>query len=160
MMIQSHRLEFCSFQTQLMTSGLSSDGLLVSKSLLPGAGLGLFAARDFVEGETICRYQSPHGTMTTREAVQLEDKSFLMRLGPQTYVDLKHVPEVKARYINDCRQVDRHNVRFLKRPDEGYADVVAMRDIQCGEELYVDYGRFYWFGSKTLPSKLAVMNEG
>ncbi|EKX52787.1 hypothetical protein GUITHDRAFT_92079 [Guillardia theta CCMP2712] len=133
--------------------------LLVAKSLLPGAGMGLFASRDFMEGETICRYESPLGTLTTKEAMQLEDKSFLMRLGPQKYIDLKNFPEVKARYINDCRQADRHNVRFQKKPDDGYADVIATRVIHSGEELYVDYGRLYWFGSKTLPSKLAVRSE-
>ena len=46
--------------------------LLVAKSLLPGAGMGLFASRDFMEGETICRYESPQGTLTTKEAMQLE----------------------------------------------------------------------------------------
>ena len=29
-------------------------------------------------------------------------------------------------------------------------------DIAAGEEVYVDYGKWYWAGSKTLPSRLKV----
>jgi len=32
--------------------------------------------------------------------------------------------------------------------------VVASRDIAAGEEVYVDYGKWYWAGSKILPSRL------
>jgi SET domain-containing protein len=39
---------------------------------------------------------------------------------------------------------------------EGRAEVVATRDIAAGEEVYVDYGKWYWAGSKTLPSRLKV----
>ncbi len=35
-----------------------------------------------------------------------------------------------------------HNVVFVKKPEELRADVVAVRDIAPGEELYVDYGRW------------------
>jgi hypothetical protein len=39
---------------------------------------------------------------------------------------------------------------------EGRAEVVATRDIAAGEEVYVDYGKWYWAGSRTLPSRLKV----
>ena len=32
--------------------------------------------------------------------------------------------------------------------------MVASRDIAAGEEVYVDYGKWYWAGSKILPSRL------
>ena len=38
----------------------------------------------------------------------------------------------------------RHNVRFVKLWEERRADVVALRDIAAGEELFVSYGSNYW----------------
>ena len=49
-----------------------------------------------------------------------------------------------ARYINDCRNPCGYNVEFLKSPQEKCAWVIAQRDIAVGEELFVDYGRWYW----------------
>ena len=33
---------------------------------------------------------------------------------------------------------------FDKRPEEYCAHVTALRDIMDGEELFADYGRWYW----------------
>lgn len=59
-----------------------------------------------------------------------------------------------ARYINDCRNMHCYNVTFLKCPSEGYAQVVATRDISAGEEVYADYGRWYWAGAGYRPKRL------
>ena len=120
-----------------------------------GAGLGLFTKTLHLSGELVCFYESPEGgTIPTKEALKLSDKSYLMRLGPQTYVDLKPHPQSIARYINDCRDPRAHNAKFVKIAEEGKAEVVATRDILPGEEVYVDYGKWYWIGSKILPSRL------
>jgi len=101
-----------------------------------------------------------------------------MRLGPQVYVDARERLDVLARYINDCRNKLKYNVRFDKQPEvrgcvctalcyrcHGGGDViawplsrlceqqkralvVALRRIEAGEELYVNYGRFYWVKTK------------
>ncbi|CBJ33015.1 conserved unknown protein [Ectocarpus siliculosus] len=75
-----------------------------------------------------------------------------MRLGPQVYVDALDHPEVMARYINDCRNSWLYNVAFRKLPQESKALVVALKDIQPGQEIFVDYGRWYWLSLK--PTKL------
>ena len=92
----------------------------------------------------------------------------------QVYVDALRNEDCLARYLNDCRHKCGYNVRsailayqtmagmhvlntdsvrlpcaftrFDKKPEEGCADVVAIRDVYPGEELYVDYGRWYWAG--------------
>jgi len=69
-----------------------------------------------------------------------------MRLGEQTYVDSRLSPFCSARHINDCRNPAGYNVRFDKRPMQGCALVVATRHIGAGEELFVDYGKWYWNG--------------
>jgi SET domain-containing protein len=45
-------------------------------------------------------------------------------------------------------------VKFDKRPEEQCALVIALRDIEKGEELFVDYGRWYWLKKK--PSRLPI----
>lgn len=52
------------------------------------------------------------------------------------------------RYINDCRNSSLYNVAFHKLPLERKALVVALKDIERGQEIFVDYGRYYG-GSRT-----------
>ncbi|CAN0010442.1 unnamed protein product [Laminaria digitata] len=75
-----------------------------------------------------------------------------MRLGPQVYVDALDHPEVKARYINDCRNPSLYNATFRKLPSEGKASVVALKGVDPGQEIFADYGRWYWLSLK--PSSL------
>ncbi len=57
--------------------------------------LGLFANQKIIQGEIICKYTGDiHRTVP---ALRLKDKSYLMRLGEQVYVDALAHPDVKAR---------------------------------------------------------------
>ncbi|OQS07026.1 hypothetical protein THRCLA_20233 [Thraustotheca clavata] len=119
-----------------------SDQLAVRTSRLQNAGNGLFALQSFGAGDVVCVY---HGDiLTTREALQVEDKSYLMRLGKGVYIDARDHPDVIARYINDCRSKGVHNVAFEKDPIKKRAIVRAIRPIAPNEELYVNYGTWYW----------------
>lgn len=156
--------------------------LVVGKTTLIGCSFhGLFAGRSFRQGDLVCVYSGT--TLPTKAAIQLEDKSYLMRLGEQNYVDAKHHPDVLARYasrsfegyadkswltsrvclgplryINDCIVKEGHNVIFEKQPENNRALVRALRDIAVGEEIFVDYGKWYWAGSKPT-GKLRLSNE-
>eukprot|EP00439_Symbiodinium_sp_Y106_P080035 s2086_g18.t2 len=137
------------------------------------AGLGLFVQQAVAPGEVLCEYRGR--TFTTAEAMRLEDKSYLMRVGwfllmdygninglgvwrlrhhacREEYIDAREDTSLIARYINDCRNPAVYNVSFEKRPGEGRALVVACRPISAGEELFVDYGRWYW--AKLRPTKI------
>ena len=115
-----------------------------------GAGSGLFTRLAITEGSCVCVYTGH--VLRTVDAIRLKDKSYLMRLGPQVYVDPADDETVLGRYINDPRNRSLLNVVFDKRPDEQCAHVIAKRDIAAGEEIFVDYGRWYWL-SKT-PTRL------
>lgn len=121
---------------------LDTSDVFCRQSAIEGAGLGLFAGRRFVRGEVVCKYAG--NVLRTVEAIRLKDKSYLMRLGPQVYVDAGPRLEVAARYINDCRNPLLFNVAFDKRPDQQCALVVATRDLDEGEEIFANYGKFYW----------------
>lgn len=62
---------------------------------------------------------------------------------PCVYVDPTN-PKIKARYINDPLNPRACNVRFVTKPGEERANVVALRYIRAGEELFVSYGDRYW----------------
>jgi hypothetical protein len=120
----------------------------VGVSGIPSAGRGLFAAQHIPAGAPICDYDATHPatgervTLTTREAMRLRDKRYLMRVGPGEYTDAG--PCCVGRLINDARNPARTNAAFHKRPGEGRAVVVALRSVAAGEEVFASYGRLYW----------------
>ena len=63
------------------------SSLVVRSSSLPGCGLGLFTAIPRRRNDLIATYSGT--SLDTHTALRLEDKSFLMRLGPNRYVDAR-----------------------------------------------------------------------
>lgn len=130
---------------------LYNDSLEVKTSWLPGCGFaGLFTRRFFKQGEIVCVYIGRE--LTTKEAMHLTNKEYLMRLGPQRYIDAKLHTDILARYINDPINPAGWNVVFNKKPEHGCAEVVALRDITAGEEIFVSYGKWYWLSAYSLCS--------
>ena len=73
-----------------------SSSLEVRRTWLTGCNfMGLFAARHFARGEIVCVYFGE--LLRTAEAISITDKSYLMRLGEQCYVDAKLHTDVHAR---------------------------------------------------------------
>jgi hypothetical protein len=74
------------------------NDLKVQQTTLPDCKfLGLFANRPFLKGSTVCVYSGK--VLKTREALRLADKSYLMRLGEQCYVDALDSFDVLARLL-------------------------------------------------------------
>jgi len=69
-------------------------------------------------------------------------------------VDGREEYQMKGRYINDCRNQFGYNVEFVKRRD--CAEIVSLREIFRGEELFVNYGRWYWINPSTAPSSISL----
>lgn len=65
--------------------------------------------------------------LRTFSGCRLKDKSYLMRLGPQNYIDALNHPAVLARYINDARNKKYHNVVFEKLPDQVCHSLFVLR---------------------------------
>ena len=143
--------------------------LTVSDSWLGAvAGQGLFVGSGVVaSGATVCVYRGER--LTTKEVFAMRrsaDKAqgtshgggYLMKLGfvegsGIVWVNAESDLSITARYINDPISPLAVNVRFIKDPATGTANVVALRDIVEGEELFVDYGKAYWRGSDVKPSR-------
>lgn len=152
---------------------MESMGLKVKTSWLSKEASvfdGLFTTVARREGEVVCIYEGT--VLPTREALKVEDKSYLMRLGEQCYIDAR-LPfkreeepegmerECIARYINDSINPAGYNVVFEKQPGNlpyARALVVALRDIEAGEELFVSYGKMYWNGSPIKGYRIPFMD--
>lgn len=129
------------------TAGLPcSPDLLVAPSNIPGAGLGLFARRQFAAGEVVCVYTGVR--LSTLEALRTPDWRYLVglgrnRQGRRVWIDGRPTPSVLGRYANHQDDPARRNVRTQPRPDEEEWVLTASRPIAEGEELYLDYGRLH-----------------
>eukprot|EP00697_Spironema_sp_BW2_P005044 gnl/Spiro4/16800_TR9038_c0_g1_i1.p1 gnl/Spiro4/16800_TR9038_c0_g1~~gnl/Spiro4/16800_TR9038_c0_g1_i1.p1 ORF type:complete len:136 (-),score=28.63 gnl/Spiro4/16800_TR9038_c0_g1_i1:6-413(-) len=123
-------------------------GVDVRPSTISGAGLGLFATRNFETGECVVVYSGGPLLTVDQLPARLSDRAYVLKLRPGLF--LNPPPTALACRINDNADCTRHNVIFDKRPDEGVALVVAKRPIVAGEELFVDYGRMYWLGRRHL----------
>ena len=116
------------------------DGpLRVQPSLIPGAGLGLFTAKDVLAGTVLagCSYGGDVLTFAQARALPPDAKDYVMALHFNVHVDAANHPGYLARYINDnLTDGGRHrNVRFVKDPARRSATVMATRDLRAGEEL-------------------------
>jgi hypothetical protein len=136
--------------------------LMVSKSGIPNAGLGLFfdpstrleeeVSNDGEDGTsigtgTIICYYAGH-IHNYHSAKGLKDRSYLMLVNGGILLDAGPLPQIKARYINDPLNDKFVNCKFV--PDKLRSAVVATRMISRGEELFVSYGDAYWAQHKTL----------
>lgn len=90
-------------------------------------GLGLFAARTFSKGERV--YSFLRGKIVTREkldALSAEEKRHVDQIGEDQF----EIMEPPARFVNHSCEPN-----IAERERAGY----ALRDIQSGEELTIDY---------------------
>ncbi|CEM26558.1 unnamed protein product [Vitrella brassicaformis CCMP3155] len=107
--------------------------------------MGLFACKAFRRGEVLCEYSGT--VLTLRQLLQQRDRTYVMGgFGLNAHIDAGPHPEVLARYINDNFDKSKINVRFNKLKTLKRAEVIALRAIEPGEELYASYGQVYWRG--------------
>ena len=127
-----------------------STGLCVLPSLIEGAGYGVFAGRFHAKGSTVAIYYGD-----VMDAASIADASRLdwdikyaysLELAPGVWIDARRLKTCIARYLNDHVDRTKHNVTWVRRPALLIAEVVALRDVHPGEELYISYGDEYWTG--------------
>lgn len=124
--------------------------LKVKKSLLPGAGKGLFTTTPIKKDSLIIEYK---GEMLTWREVQkrypgnIQAALYLFHLGPNKWIDAQETPENLARYANDAMGFSR--IKGLKNNaeyqiHEGVPYIVATKSIEAGSEIFVSYTKDYW----------------
>ncbi len=122
--------------------------LHVKKSSLPNAGKGLFTDKAIKKGTKIIEYKGEIIDWKEYEKRVAEDKDgYLFYINKTRCIDAFATPQHKARYANDAEGLSR--VKGLKNNSsyEIFGDqcyIVAERNIEAGEEVFVDYSKEYW----------------
>ena len=102
-------------------------------------GLGLFATKPIKKGARIIRYKGPILDSRIPEEDEIENK-YLFELTNRWTID-GSIRENVARYINHaCRPNAESDVKPIKRK----VYIVAIKNIEAGEEINYDYGTDYF----------------
>lgn len=121
--------------------------LLVKKSIIPGAGKGLFTRVDIPKGTLIIEYTGE--ILTWKEAEQMADdrNGYVFFVYSTHVIDAWNHKKSKARYANDARGIGRvpgitNNSEYFVHRRRCY--IKALRNIPAGAEILVSYGNEYW----------------
>lgn len=130
---------------QSLVMALLEKELEVKSSTLPGAGKGLFTKNLILKGSRIVEYK---GEVKTWDEARLDaTNAYIYFIKPNYVIDARDYPKSLGRYANDAEGLTRtknktNNTQFVA--DGLRVFLVALRNIQPGEELLVGYGRKYW----------------
>lgn len=122
--------------------------LIVEKSQLPGAGKGLFTTKFIKKGSKIIEYRGEIIDWKEYCKRVKEDKDgYLVYINRKKCIDAYNTPQYKARYANDAEGLIRdkrfkNNAEYQIIDDKVY--IVATKDIQANEEIFVSYSKEYW----------------
>ncbi len=106
--------------------------LIVKESKI--AGKGCFAAEDILKGTTVGEYTGP--IITDEQGDELYDNAehfYLFSIDGGKCIDATNI-EHEMKYLNHCCNPNCEAIE-----DEGRVFYHALKDIQTGEELTVDY---------------------
>jgi uncharacterized protein len=122
--------------------------LIVKASQLPKAGKGLYTTKPIKKFAKIVEYRGEVITWKDYEKRVREDKDgYLFYFNKDYCIDAYNTLQYKGRYANDAEGL--HRVKGLKN-NASYeifgnkCYIVAERDIEAGEEIFVDYTKDYW----------------
>lgn len=123
---------------------LTANNFLIKKSTVKGIGLGLFAKTTIYKGETIGRYT---GKMITDAQANREpylSSHYMLWICSNHSIVAEGPSASYTRYIN---HKDNPNSRFVVSTRWKKARVEAVRRINSGEEIFLDYGPTFWENS-------------
>lgn len=135
-------------------------GVRVKRSGIPGAGSGLFAAKDFRKGATVVPYAGKIRNMSLQEA-RATDNQYLLQAKPGQYIDARSTQSSLGRYANWCKPENKEkkqckgaNARLTnpsikpgrRRPTGSIKVKPRGSGVKKGQEFFVSYGGSYGRG--------------
>jgi len=127
---------------------ISKNGnfLHVKRSIIPGAGQGLFTKKHIRKGTRISEYK---GRITTWKDMNHKNggNPYIFYVNKDHVIDAWHFKKAKARYANDAKGLKRikgitNNAKYIHDGKRVFLE--AKKDIPPGSEILVDYGKEYW----------------
>lgn len=121
--------------------------LEVKRSLIANAGDGLFAKRRIRKDKRIGKYRGvSYARKEASDTVEESHKPYLVSLGDGSFRDgyqmnnhmrwANHKSHVEGRDVDDPNEPNA----WLRLMEDKVVYVEALRDIEEGEEIYIDYG--------------------
>jgi hypothetical protein len=127
----------------------SENDLEVKQSLIPKAGKGVFAKTDIPERVVLGSYTGKF--ITHKEHLELEKKGkwqYVMGLHYCAYENSKDftaIDGINGNVFSKINYAPRQfqNTEFIKICEPPYVQIITIKPISKGQELYVDYGIHY-----------------
>lgn len=121
--------------------------LVIKKSILPGAGKGLFTITPIKKGTWIVEYKGEILTWKEVEAMAEDRVGYVFFVYNTHVIDAWNYKKAKARYANDAKGLNRvdgvtNNAEYHVYRRRCY--IKAIKDIPAGSEILVGYGSEYW----------------
>ena len=131
-----------------------NEFVTIQPSHIPGAGMGLFAAKDIPKDTMVTHYEGQKITRKEYNALHAKSEHWYMFTMPEcaNQPNFPYLDGNRDHYgskVNfapskiNGKPTNLQNVHFLKHCEEPYIRLYATRDIKKGEELYVSYGGIY-----------------
>jgi len=122
------------------------DFLLVKRSIIPGAGKGLFTKKQIKKGTRISEYK---GRITTWKDMDHKNggNPYIFYVSKDHVIDAWHFKKAKARFANDAKGLKKikgisNNAKYIHVGMRVFLE--AKKNIPPGSEILVDYGKEYW----------------
>ncbi len=121
--------------------------LYVKKSLLPGAGKGLFTKVAIKKGAKIVEYKGVILTWKEVEAMADDRNGYVFYFNLKYVIDAWKTKKSVAHFANDAQGIIR--VKGIKNNSEYETEgkrcfIEAVEDIPARSEILVPYGKEYW----------------
>ena len=120
--------------------------LSVKTSNIPASGQGLFTKVFIKKGSRIVEYK---GRVSNWKDVRHDngENGYIYFMNRNHVIDASRAKAALARYSNDANGLQRisglvNNAEYIE--DGKRVFIVAKKDIQPGEEIFVGYGKEYW----------------
>jgi uncharacterized protein len=122
----------------------------VRPSSIPGANLGLFARARIRVGDTIGYYEGKIITEEEYENGRYGESLYILWVA-RTHIILGEGPKANyTRYINHSA---RPNTELVVSTRWKTARFEAIRAIRPGDEIFFDYGEYYWRSLEVTPNE-------
>ena len=121
--------------------------LYVRKSLLSGAGRGLFTKVLIPKGTRIVEYKGEIRTWKEVEKMPDERNGYVFYFNLRYVIDAWRTKKSVAHFANDAQGLTRvkginNNADYATHGKRCFIE--SVRDIPAKSEIFVDYGREYW----------------
>jgi hypothetical protein len=125
-----------------------TKGLKVKDSHIPGGGKGLYATKNFEQGDVI----TPYGGRLVHSRDRDYGGDYVLQLSARKFLNAERTNSGVGRFANDCRPANvraghcvGNNAQFENDPhNSNNGDVIATTNIRKGQEVFADYTEAYW----------------